>query len=56
MLHHSTRYRLVLPYDDNWGSPMKNGTFNGMVGMVHRQVGVAGLGGYRQLVFNASFT
>ncbi|XP_071524871.1 glutamate receptor U1-like [Panulirus ornatus] len=30
-------YTLVLPYDGNWGSPMKNGTFNGMVGMVQRQ-------------------
>ncbi|XP_042219799.1 glutamate receptor ionotropic, delta-1-like [Homarus americanus] len=31
-------YRLVLPSDGNWGSPMPNGTFNGMVGMVQRQV------------------
>ncbi|KAK8386628.1 hypothetical protein O3P69_017841 [Scylla paramamosain] len=30
-------YRLVLPYDGNWGAPMNNGTFNGMVGMVHRK-------------------
>ncbi|XP_076068797.1 glutamate receptor ionotropic, delta-2-like isoform X2 [Oratosquilla oratoria] len=29
-------YNLVLPYDGNWGSPMENGTFNGMVGMVNR--------------------
>ncbi|KAG7170296.1 Sulfoquinovosidase-like [Homarus americanus] len=29
---------LVLPSDGNWGSPMPNGTFNGMVGMVQRQV------------------
>ncbi|XP_068212059.1 glutamate receptor U1-like [Palaemon carinicauda] len=29
-------YKLVLPYDGNWGAKMANGTFNGMVGMVHR--------------------
>nr|XP_027220216.1 glutamate receptor ionotropic, delta-1-like [Penaeus vannamei] len=31
------RYELVLPYDGNWGNKLKNGTWNGMVGMVHRK-------------------
>ncbi|XP_071531472.1 probable glutamate receptor [Panulirus ornatus] len=30
-------YRLVYSYDDNWGSKLSNGTWDGMVGMVQRQ-------------------
>lgn len=33
-----SRYKLVLPPDGNWGSPMANGSFNGMLGMVQTKV------------------
>lgn len=29
---------MVYSYDDNWGSKLPNGTWNGIVGMVQRQV------------------
>ena len=37
------RYSIGPSYDGNWGVADKTGFWNGMVGMVHREVGISGL-------------
>ena len=30
-------YRLIQPYDHQWGKPSPNGSWNGMIGMLQRK-------------------
>ena len=34
----SFRYKIVHPPDQQWGVKLKNGSFNGMIGMISREV------------------